>query len=53
MPMRIRSIKPEFYQSETMAQVTREVRDLAKALITWADDYVQRRRQEHPCHPPE
>ncbi len=36
--MRIRTIKPEFYQSETMAKVSREVRDLAKALVTWSDD---------------
>lgn len=36
--MRIRTIKPEFYQSETMARVPREVRDLAKGLINWSDD---------------
>lgn len=36
--MRIRTIKPEFYRSETLAGVSREFRDLAKALISCADD---------------
>lgn len=36
--MRIRTIKPEFYQSEELGEVSREVRHLAAALITWADD---------------
>ncbi len=36
--MRIRTIKPEFYQSEALGRVPREDRLLAAALITWADD---------------
>jgi hypothetical protein len=36
--MRIRTIKPEFYQDEDLAQLPREVRLLAASLLVWADD---------------
>jgi len=36
--MRIRTVKPEFHQSETLGKVSREVRYLAGALLNWADD---------------
>ena len=36
--MRIRTVKPEFHQSETLGKVSREVRYLACALLNWADD---------------
>lgn len=36
--MRIRTIKPEFYQSPDLGRVSREFRHLAAALISWADD---------------
>lgn len=38
VPVRIRTIKPEFYQSEGIGSLSREVRLLAASLITWADD---------------
>lgn len=36
--MRIRTIKPEFWQSETMASIPKESRLLAIALLNYADD---------------
>ena len=36
--MRIRTVKPEFHQSGTLATVSREVRGFAAALLNWADD---------------
>lgn len=45
--MRIRTIKPEFYQDEDLSRVPRNVRLLAAALITWADD--EGYFQSHPA----
>ena len=36
---RIRTIKPEFWQSETIARMPFETRLLAIALLNYADDY--------------
>ncbi len=36
--MRIRTIKPEFHQAESLARLPREDRLLAAALLNWADD---------------
>lgn len=36
--MRIRTVKPEFHQSATLATLPREVRGFAAALLNWADD---------------
>lgn len=36
--MRIRTVKPDFWQSETLATVSREARLLAVSLLNWADD---------------
>jgi len=36
--MRIRTIKPEFWQSETMASIHKDSRLLAIALLNYADD---------------
>lgn len=38
MGMRIRTVKPEFWQSEDLGNLPREVRMLAVALLNWADD---------------
>jgi hypothetical protein len=37
-PVRIRTVKPEFWQSEGVASVSREIRTLALGLLNLADD---------------
>ncbi len=37
--MRIRTVKPEFYQHQGIASLPREVRFFAIGLLNWADDY--------------
>lgn len=37
--MRIRTVKPEFHQHEGLAQLPREDRLLAVALLNWSDDH--------------
>ncbi len=37
--MRIRTVKPEFYQHQGIASLPRDVRFFAIGLLNWADDY--------------